>query len=113
KKQKEFINNAVSNLLEQYYQQTSPHAQQNSYYLGSAIYLIYRKLNPELSISISGREKGRKSFNDNTNKELDKSIKHILPSDVKTGITLSDMQNHIVSNSENPNNFTDKTNSDF
>lgn len=113
KKQKEFLTNAISNILEQYYQQTSPHAQQNSNYLGSAIYLIYRELNPELSISISGREKGRKSFNDNTNKELDKNIRNILPSDVKTGITLSDMQKHIISNPENPNNFTDKTNSDF
>lgn len=113
KKQKDFVNSAVSNLLEQYYQQTSPHAQQNSNYLSSAIYLIYRELNPELSISISGREKGRKSFNDNATKELNKGIRNILPSNVKTGITLSDMQNHIVSNSENPNNFTDKTNADF
>ena len=113
KKQKEFVGNVIANLLEQYYQQTSPHAQQNSSYLGSAIYLIYRELHPELSISIVGREKGRKSFNDNAHKELNRSIQNVLPSDVKTGITLSDMKQHIISNPENPNNFTDKTNSDF
>lgn len=113
KEQKEFVNNAVSNLAEQYYQQASPHGQQNSNYLGSAIYLIYRKLRPELSISTPGREKGMKSFKDNISKELDKHIRNILPIDVKTGIMLSDMQNHIVSNEENPDNLTDKTNADF
>ena len=113
KEQKEFVNNAVSNLADQYYQQVSLHGQQNSNYLGSAIYLIYRKLRPELSISTPGREKGMKSFKDNISKELDKHIRNILPIDVKPGIMLSDMQSHIVSNEENPDNLTDKTNDDF
>lgn len=112
-KQTDLIKDAITSLVNQYYQQTTPHAQRNSDYLGSAIYLVYRKLYPELSTSVFKREKGFKSFTDNIHKELNKNIKNIIPSDEKTGITLSDMEKHILSNSENPNNFTDKTNDDI
>ncbi len=112
-KQTTLIKDATTNLVNQYYQQTTPHAQKNSDYLGSAIYLVFRKLYPELSTSVYKREKGFKSFNDNMHKELNKNVKNIIPNDVKTGITLSDMEKQILSNPENPNNFTDKTNDDF
>lgn len=51
-KQTDLIKDAITSLVNQYYQQTTPHAQRNSDYLGSAIYLVYRKLYPELSTSV-------------------------------------------------------------
>lgn len=112
-KQQNLIKEAVHNLAYEYYQQTTPHGQKNSNYLSSAIYLIYRKLYPEFSTSIPERKKGEKSFNDNMHKELNNSIINIVPTDIKTGITFSDMEKHIVSNPDNKKNFTDKTNSDI
>lgn len=112
-KQHELIKEAVCNLADDYYQQTTPHGQKNSDYLGSAIYLIYRKLYPEFSISIPERKKGLKSFNDNMHKELNNSVRNMLASDIKKGISFADMEKYIISNSENEKNFTDKTNSDI
>ena len=37
----------------------------------------------------------------------------MIPNNIETGITFSDMEKHIVSTPENPNNFTDKTNADL
>ena len=112
-KQQKLIKDTVLKLSDTYYNQVNPHGQQNSDYISSAIYLIYKKINPGLSITIPGREKGLKSFDDNMHKELNKGLQNTMPSDIKTGITLSDMEKQIVSNTDNPNNFTDKTNSDF
>ena len=112
-KQEQLINDAILDLVYLYYQQTTPHGQKNSDYLGSAIYLIYRKLHPDFSISEPKREKGQKSFNDNMHKELENKISNIVPANIETGITISDIENHIISNENNKNNFTDKVNSDF
>lgn len=111
--QQNLIKEAVHNLAYEYYQQTTPHGQKNSNYLSSAIYLIYRKLYPEFSTSIPERKKGQKSFHDNMHKELNNAIINIVPTDVRTGITFSDMEKHIISNPDNEKNFTDKTNSDI
>lgn len=111
--QQDFIDDAVLNLIYTYYKQTTPHAQKNSNYLGSALYLLYRSIHPELSLSEPKREKGEKSFYDNTQKELNNAIKRIIPANIKTGVTLSDIKNHIISNKDNPKNFTDKTNADI
>ena len=111
--QTQLIKDAVHNLISLYYQQTTPHSQKNSDYLASAIYLVFRTLYPELSITVPKREKGEKSFNDNTHKELNNSIKNIVPSNVKTGITLSDLETQINSNEKNKNNFTDKADADI
>lgn len=111
--QQKLIKDTVLKLSDAYYNQVNPHGQQNSDYLASAIYLIYKEKYPELSITEPSREKGLKSFDDNMHKELNKGLQNITPSNLKTGITLSDMEKHIVSNVDNPNNFTDKTNSDF
>lgn len=111
--QQKLIKDTVLKLSDAYYNQVNPHGQQNSDYLASAIYLIYKKTFPELSITEPSREKGLKSFDDNMHKELNKGLQNTIPSDIKTGITLPDMEKQIVSNTDNPNNFTDKTNSDF
>lgn len=112
-RQQQLIKETVIKLSDMYYKQTTSHGQQNSDYVGSGIYLIYRKLYPELSITLPKREKGAKSFIDNTQKELNKNIKNMIPNNIETGITFSDMEKHIVSTPENPNNFTDKTNADL
>ncbi len=113
KKQHDLIRKTVIQLSDAYYEQASSHGQDNSSYLSSAIYLVYKKLLPELSITEPSREKGLKSFDDNINKELNKGVQNTIPRNIETGITLSDLKNNIVSNSHNPNNFADKTNSDF
>lgn len=112
-KQSQLINDAISDLLSTYYEQTTPHGQKNSDYLASAIYLIYKKLYPDLSIIIPGRKKGQKSLTDNIDKELNNALKNIEPANIKDGIVLSDMEKHIISSEDNPKNFTDKTNSDI
>lgn len=112
-KQQELIRKTVCDLSDNYYYQASSHGQKNSDYLGSAIYLIYRKLHPEFSISVPGRTKGFQSFVTNIHKELDHSVKDMVASDINKGITLSDEEKYIISNLDNPKNFTDKTNSDF
>lgn len=111
--EQKFIDDSVSNVYYNYYGQTTPHGQKNSDYLGSAIYLIYRKLYPELSITEPERKKGEKSFTDNVHKELNHSVKNMVPADIETGITLSDIKKHIISNPENKNNFTDKVTADI
>ncbi len=112
-KQEELIKDTVLQLSDVYYNQVSPHGQQNSEYLASAIYLVYKKIAPEISITEPTRDKGFKSVDDNIHKELNRGLQNTVPSNIKTGITLSDMKKNIVSNPDNPNNFTDKTNADF
>lgn len=111
--QLQLIDDASCHAIYDYFRQTTPHGQQNSDYLGSSIYLIYRKLHPELSITEPGRKKGGKSVNDNMHKELHNSIENTVPSDIERGITLSDLEKSITSNKENKNNFTDKVTADF
>lgn len=111
--QLQLIDDASCHAIYDYFRQTSPHGQQNSDYLGSSIYLIYRKLYPELSITEPGRKKGEKSFNDNMHKELNNNIENVVPSDIEKGITFSDLEKHIISNEENKSNFTDKVTADF
>lgn len=112
-KQQRFINDAIINLIYDYYKQTTPHGQKNLDCLGSAIYLIYRKLHPELSLSDPERGKGKKSFNDNMHKELNRSLQNTVADNIRTGIMLSDIDKHIISNEENKNNFTDKADADI
>lgn len=112
-KQQKFMNNTTFNLISDYYKQITPHSQKNLDCLNSAIYLIYQKLYPELALSDPHREKGEKSFNDNMHKELNRSLQNIVPDNIATGIVLSDIDKHIISNKENKKNFTDKTNADI
>lgn len=107
------IRDAIIQLSDAYYNQVSPHGQQNLDYVSSAIYLIFRKIAPELSITEPNRGKGFNSFLFNIHKELNKGLQKTVPHDIEIGITLDDLKKNIVSNSENPNNFTDKTNADF
>lgn len=46
-------------------------------------------------------------------KELNKSLKNIVPANIKNGIVFSDMEKHIISNEDNDKNFTDKTTTDI
>lgn len=110
--QEKLIQDTFSSLVDDYYNQVTPHGQKNTTYIESAIYLIYQKLHPELSIIFPNRIKGINSYQSNTKKELTKSIKNMLPSNLKDGIVISDMQNHLTSNQENKSNYTDKVNTD-
>lgn len=111
--QKQLVEDTFSSLVDSYYNQTTTHGQKNTTYLEAGIYLIYQQLWPDLSIIMPDRKKGINSFQSNAKKELKQTIKNILPSDIKEGITLSDMENYLLSNKENTCNFTDKVNSDI
>ena len=111
--QKQLVEDTFSSLVDSYYNQTTPHGQKNTTYLETGIYLIYQQLWPDLSIIMPDRKKGITSFQSNSNKELNRSIKNTVPSNIKDGITLSDMTNHFLPNEENEDNFTDKVNTDI
>ncbi len=111
--QKQLIEDTFSSLVDSYYNQTTSHGQKNTTYLEAGIYLIYQQLWPDLSIIMPDRKKGITSFQSNSNKELNRSIKNTIPSNIKDGISLSDMTNHFLTNEENEDNFTDKVNTDI
>lgn len=110
--QTKLIKDTVSQLADAYYDQASPNGQKNLDYLTSAIYLIYKKLQPGLSIIIPSRIKGLKSFDDNATKELNNAIQDTIPYNIQTGIDFSDLQKHISSN-DDTKNFADKTIADL
>ncbi len=111
--QQKLIEDAFSAITDTYYNQSTPHAQKNLNSLSSGIYLVIHALYPDLSVNIPDRTKGLKSMSVNINKELNRSLTDIVPSEIKNGIHLVDMEEHILSNEKNKNNFTDKTNTDI
>lgn len=111
--QEQLVADAFSSLADSYYNQATPHGQKNTTYLEAGIYLIYQQLWPDLSIIMPNRKKGIHSFQSNSNKELNRSIKNTVPSNIKDGIALSDMKKNLLSNEENKNNYTDKVNTDI
>lgn len=112
-KQKQLVEDTFSSLVDSYYNQTTPHGQKNTTYLEAGIYLIYQQLWPDLSIIMPSRKKGLNSFQANSNKELNRDIKNTVPSDIKDGISLSNLKKNLLFNEENKDNFTNKVNTDI
>lgn len=108
--QHKLIEDAFSNIIDAYYNQSTPYGQKNLDYLGSAVYLGFKDLYPDMTVTIPERTKGPKSMGDNIDKELNRSLKNIVPSEIKKGIQLSDMEEPIFLNK---NNFIEKTTSDI
>lgn len=112
-KQHKLIEDAVSKLATTYYNQSTPHGQKNLDCLSSAFYLVFKDIASDLAITTPNRTKGLKSIITNMDKELNRSITHMVPSKIEDGIRLMDMEEHILSNPKNKDNFTDKTNTDI
>lgn len=108
--QHKLIEDVFSNIIDAYYNQSTPYGQKNLDYIGSAIYLGFKDLHPDMTVTIPERTKGPKSMIDNMDKELNRSIANIVPSEIKKGIQLSDIEGPIVSNK---NNFISKTTTDI
>lgn len=108
--QQKLIKDAFSNITDAYYNQSTPYGQKNLEYLGSAIYLGFKDLHPDMTVNIPERTKGPKSVNDNLNKESNRTFTIIVPSEIKDGIRLTDMEGPILSNK---NNLIDKTTTDI
>lgn len=112
-KQHKLIEDAVSELATTYYNQSTPHGQKNLDCLSSAFYLVFKDIAFDLTITTPNRTKGPKSIITNIDKELNRSITNMVPSKIEDGIRLMDMEEHILSNPKNKDNFTDKTNTDI
>lgn len=74
---KEFLDNQLNSLLDNYLNQNSIKARQYFSYLICAIYLTYRELYPDLSIYIPFRIKSDSSFIKNIQKEFVKGINSV------------------------------------
>lgn len=91
KLEKDFIEKTFVDVLDEY----SKHAEelQENEDVQSAFYITTKNKSPTTRISTSGRLKSEKSVSDNVNKEMNRSLEKVIPSDFEKGISYTDLTN--------------------
>ncbi len=89
--EQEFLNAAFSNIVDEY----SRHSEnfQNNEDIQTVLYTTSKNDFPAVDVSISGRQKGPKSTDDNIRKEFVKKLQSIPPSNLEKGVSYADLIN--------------------
>ena len=92
KEQLTFIRNKVDETIDMALNHRTNESNEEIIDIGSAIYIVFKELFPQLDVYIPGRTKSSKSIIDNINYEFEKSLENLTPSNAYNGISYSDIE---------------------
>lgn len=89
--ERDYIKKTFYDVLDEHSKHTKE--MQNNEDIQSGFYITVKNDFSKVRISTSGRLKAMKSVSDNVNKEMNRSLEKVIPSNLKKGITHTDLEN--------------------